>query len=144
MDAALRAHGRFTSELRNLDDDYDVIVVANVLHHMPRSDRLATAIELANRLKVGGKLIVFEHNPLNPIARWVVSHCPFDREAVLLFPGEVMEYLHQAGICIVGRSYITFFPRLLGFCRPIERLLTWCPLGAQYRISGQKSRKGAV
>ena len=35
-------------------------------------------------VKHGGRVVVFEHNPLNPITRFVVSRTPIDRNAIAL------------------------------------------------------------
>lgn len=138
VDATLANCGRFTSDLGRLDSDYDAIVMAAVLHHIPAVKRGDVFRELEGRLRATGKLLVFEHNPLNPVTRWVVDRCPFDRDAVLLKPKEVIAHLRDVGLRFVGRDYIVFFPRLLSRCRPIERSLGWCPLGAQYVITAAK------
>ena len=135
IDSALLQNGRFTAELTSLDSDYDAIVMASVLHHVPVNQRTDIMIELANRLADDGKLFVFEHNPLNPVTRWVVRQCPFDHDAILLKPGEVIKRLHDAGLRYHQCDYIVFFPKFLSSCRPLERFLGWCPLGAQYVIT---------
>jgi hypothetical protein len=38
----------------------------------------------------------------------------------------------------VMQHYCVFFPRLLWRLRPLERYLTWLPLGAQYYVAAQK------
>ena len=144
VDSTLAAAGRFTTDLSRLDHDYDAIVVATVLHHIPVVKRKSIIRELANRLSTNGILLVFEHNPVNPITRWVVNHCPFDRDAVLLKPKEVIAHLYSVGLQLVKQDYIVFFPRPFSLCRPIERFLWWCPLGAQYVIIGKKLSKGTI
>ena len=139
IDSALLQSGRFTAELTSLDRDYDAIIMASVLHHVPVNRRTDIMIELANRLADDGKLIVFEHNPLNPVTRWVVRQCPFDRDAILLRPGEVIVGLRDAGLRYHQCDYIVFFPKLFSSCRPLERFLGWCPLGAQYVITAAKN-----
>ena len=131
IDSALLQHGRFTAEVASLDSDYDAIVMASVLHHVPVNQRTDIMVELANRLSDSGKLIVFEHNPLNPVTRWVVRQCPLDRDAILLMPGEVITRLRDAGLRHNRCDYVVFFPKLFSSCRPLERFLGWCPLGAQ-------------
>ena len=37
-------------------------------------------------LKNDGQLIIFEHNPLNPITRKIVKECEYDEDAILLTP----------------------------------------------------------
>ena len=65
----------------------------DVLHHVRPSDRADLVGELATRLAPGGRLVVFEHNPLNPVTVNAVQACAFDADAVLLFPWEVTRLL---------------------------------------------------
>lgn len=138
IDPALALAGRFTADITRLDNDYEAIVLAAVLHHVPVNQRTTLMRDLADRLSASGKLFVFEHNPLNPATRWAVNQCPFDRDAVLLKPGEVVGRLRAAGLRFVRRDYIVFFPKPFSYFRPIERFLGWCPLGAQYVIIAAK------
>jgi hypothetical protein len=62
-----------------------------VLHHVPPADREALLARVATKLAPGGKLVVFEHNPWNPLTRKVVAECAFDADAVLLPPTEILK-----------------------------------------------------
>jgi 2-polyprenyl-3-methyl-5-hydroxy-6-metoxy-1,4-benzoquinol methylase len=131
----LKNRGLFTSDLGELHRDYDLIVVSSVLHHITPERRQATINDLAARLSCGGRILVIEHNPLNPLTRWVVSHCPFDEDAILLWPREVKRYFSNAGLRTLRREYIVFFPRALARLRRFEPQLAWCPAGAQYALT---------
>jgi SAM-dependent methyltransferase len=133
------AKGKFTSREDELDQAYDLVVVANVMHHVAVEQRRETISDLYSRLAPGGHVVVFEHNPANPLTRWAVHICPFDVGVALLWPGEVRKYFEHAHLRTVRRDYITFFPRWFAWFRPLEPLLSWCPLGAQYVVSGRKS-----
>jgi 2-polyprenyl-3-methyl-5-hydroxy-6-metoxy-1,4-benzoquinol methylase len=135
VDVRLRAAGVFTSDLQELDTNYDLIVLANVMHHVPMDQREGMISDLARRLAAGGILLVIEHNPLNPATRWVVSQCEFDAGAVLLRPREVRGYAAGAGLSHRRLDYLLFFPRVVSILRKFEPALRWCPLGAQYAIS---------
>ena len=124
--------GMFTTDPGELDLDYDLIVVANVLHHVDPDRRPGVVSELRQRLRIAGRLVIFEHNPVNPLTRWVVSRCPFDEGVRLLPAAETTGYLMRAGLGGVRVEYIVFFPRALRSCRRLESKLWWCPLGAQY------------
>jgi SAM-dependent methyltransferase len=137
--AALVGQGTFTSDRGQLARDYNLIVVANVMHHIPPDQRLSTVRELASRLAVGGRLAIFEHNPANPVTRRTVDRCPFDEDAILLTPEETVSYLAQVCLTLVRRDYIVFMPRILAWFRPLEPWLAWLPLGAQYVVLGQRS-----
>jgi SAM-dependent methyltransferase len=134
----LLEQGVFTSDVGHLGGDYQLIVVANVMHHVPLSQRPSTIEKLVERLASGGILAVFEHNPANPVTRWVVEHCPFDSNAVLLPPKETSAYLEQVGLRNITRDYIVFMPHSLAFLRPLEPSLKWLPLGAQYVTVAEK------
>jgi 2-polyprenyl-3-methyl-5-hydroxy-6-metoxy-1,4-benzoquinol methylase len=138
VDADLRSQGIFTSNLSEIGEDYSVIVIANVLHHVKPPERQNLIRDVASRVAVGGKLVIFEHNPLNPLTCWAVSQCPFDGDAVLLHAGETRGYFSVPEFRL-RRDYIVFFPRWLGRLRPFEPFLAWCPLGAQYTVVATKA-----
>lgn len=127
----LQMQGIFTSQLCLIGGEYDVIILANVLHHVRPENRRELIGSVAARLRTGGKLVIFEHNPLNPLTRRAVSQCVFDGDAILLPQRETRSYF-PAQKFRVQRDYIVFFPRLLRWLRPFEPFLTWCPMGAQY------------
>jgi trans-aconitate methyltransferase len=139
IDESLLRQGTFTCRLAELGNDYDLIVVANVMHHIEARHRASVVSDLSGRLSRAGKLAIIEHNPRNPVTRWVVEHCPFDDDAVLLTPAEGEDYLKGAGLDIFRRDYIVFMPRFLAYLRPMERWLRWLPLGAQYALLAGKN-----
>lgn len=139
---ALRACGIFTSVEADLAQRYDLIVMANVLHHVPREERQALISRLTKRMGTNGRLIILEHNPANPLTRWVVKHSSLDRNAVLLSPQEALSYLNGA-FHAIHRQYVMFFPAPLKWLNWLEPHLSWCPLGAQYTVIGQR-RSGSV
>jgi SAM-dependent methyltransferase len=144
IDADLRTHGLFTSNDAELDHDYDVIIVSNVMHHTRLEHRQTVISAVRERLTRTGKLVVFEHNPVNPVTRWVVSHSPVDREAVLLPQQETLTYLRRAGLRLLRRAYIVFFPRPLSWFRFLEPWLAWVPMGAQYAVVAARADVNGV
>ena len=110
---------------------YGAAVLANVLHHVPPPNRPGLMKTIASVLAPGGRLVIFEHNPLNPVTRHAVAICPFDENAVLLYPTEVKRLLRGAELTKISLDYIVFFPHALAAARPIEPGLKWLPLGAQ-------------
>jgi SAM-dependent methyltransferase len=139
VDGIVAAQGTFTSDSSQLARDYDLIVMANVMHHVPPVQRRDVVQELADRLARGGALAIFEHNPANPVTRWVVEHCPFDDDAILLPPAETHAYVNHAGLSLSRRDYIVFFPHSLSVLRSLESWLSWLPLGAQYVMVAEKA-----
>ena len=142
VDSSLLAQGVFTSETEELATAYDTIVLSNVLHHVRPAERPALVRQIQTRLAPGGRLVVFEHNPLNPLTRWAVSHCPFDEGVELLSSGEVRA-LCASVLQEPHTDYIVFFPRWLAWLRPLERFLGWCVAGAQHAtISHRENQPG--
>jgi SAM-dependent methyltransferase len=115
------------------DASFDVCFVICVLHHVPPERRLALLAEMTRVCRPGGLLVVFEHNPLNPLTRKAVRDCEFDRGVKLLTRGAAARLLQACGLSPLGR-YIEFFPRDSGLLRGIESRLGWLPLGAQYAV----------
>jgi len=140
--AEVSARGKFTSLEQELDTDYELIIVANVMHHVPGPDRQKLILGLGKRLGKKGRLAIFEHNPLNPLTRWAVKQCPFDVGVKLLWPSEVRHYCEVAGLKRKTQDYLTFFPRAVAWLRRFEPTLAWCPLGGQYVLMAQKSERG--
>jgi 2-polyprenyl-3-methyl-5-hydroxy-6-metoxy-1,4-benzoquinol methylase len=136
---SLRSHGTFTSDPNALAQAYDVIVLANVLHHVPPKQRHQLIRQTASRLAGGGKLVIFEHNPINPLTRWAVSQCRFDEDAILLPVHETRSYFEPEEFPLVIRDYIVFFPHFLQRLRPLEPSLRWCPFGAQYVVLASRN-----
>lgn len=138
VEPALRSQGVFSPRLADVAQDYGIIILANVLHHVNPKDRRALISEAASHLAPRGKLVIFEHNPLNPLTRWAVAHCPFDEGVELLSAGELRPLL-TAGLEFLRRDYIVFFPKWLSGLRLFERFLNWCPAGAQHVTVARKA-----
>jgi SAM-dependent methyltransferase len=116
---------------------FGLAVMANVLHHVEPDQRQALVGQVARKLLPGsGRLVVFEHNPFNPLTRLVVSRCQFDEGVQLLRPSELGRLLERNGFSNRRLSYIVFFPRPLALFRPAEPYLGWLPLGAQVMAVG--------
>jgi 2-polyprenyl-3-methyl-5-hydroxy-6-metoxy-1,4-benzoquinol methylase len=134
MAAQVAGKAHLTADESALPEKVDAIILANVMHHVPLIERQSLIAALAEKLSPSGRLFIFEHNPANPVTRAAVCRCAFDRDAVLLRPQEVVKYMRQAQLDVLRHDYIVFFPRMLKWLRPMEKLLTWCPLGAQYAV----------
>jgi SAM-dependent methyltransferase len=118
---------------------FDAVVLSSVLHHVETASRGNVYSEALRVLKPGGRIYIFEHNPYNPVTRWVVKHTPIDKNAVLLTPTEVCAGLDIAGARGTRKSYIMFFPPKWASCRRFERLIHWLPCGAQYVVAAEKA-----
>lgn len=132
----LKTQGHFTSDINRLNQDYDLIVIANVLHHIEPVEREGVVARLKQLVKNNGRIIIFEHNPINPLTRKIVRESPLDTGVVLLPFGETLSYLKKAGFKNRKLNYIVFFPQVFSALRWSEPFLSWLPLGAQYAAIG--------
>ncbi|MHA6266105.1 class I SAM-dependent methyltransferase [Aliiroseovarius sp. CAU 1755] len=114
------------------DDQFDLVFTACVFHHIPQNEHVHWFEEIRRVTRPGGKLVVFEHNPRNPLTVHAVNTCPFDVNARLIKTGEMRKTVRQAGWKDVKIDYHIFFPAKLKALRPLEKRLRWCGLGAQY------------
>jgi len=115
---------------------YGVAILANVLHHVPVEERAELMDFVASRLRPGGSLVLWEHNPLNPLTRRAVRDCPFDEGVTLLWPREMRKLQRKAGMKKLRRDWVVFFPATLSKLRFMESRLRLCPLGAQCVVVG--------
>ncbi|HEX4481048.1 MAG TPA: class I SAM-dependent methyltransferase [Rudaea sp.] len=111
---------------------FDVVFAANVFHHVARAELAQWLQRCGEALAPGGRLFVFEHNPRNPVTRWVFERCPFDVGAKMIPPNELIDTARGAGLALAKKRYTLFFPKPLKWLRPLEKMLGWLPLGAQY------------
>src|SRR5438445_6243916 len=79
------------------DGVFETVVLSGVLHHVEPSARVALLATVKEKLVPGGTVVVFEHNPLNPLTRRAVALCAFDDDAILLWPRELRRALQAAG-----------------------------------------------
>ena len=120
---------------------FEAVIVAGVLHHVPPKERASLVAALRDKLAPGGRLVVFEHNPLNPLTRRAVNACAFDDDAILLWPWEAKSLVANGGFVDTRLEYIVFFPRALAALRPLEPRLAWLWLGAQVMVVGARADK---
>jgi 2-polyprenyl-3-methyl-5-hydroxy-6-metoxy-1,4-benzoquinol methylase len=113
---------------------FDIIIAANVFHHIKPSDRAGKLLQLKEMIKPGGNIAVFEHNPFNPLTRHIVRTCLFDREAELISLRKFVGLARKSRLRIRLNRYIVFFPRSLSSFQRLEPFLGLLPLGAQYML----------
>lgn len=118
------------------DDQFDAAMTICVMHHVPPERWPAFAAEMKRVVRPGGLAVVFEHNPLNPLTRRVVSNCDFDEDAVLLRRGETRKLLGDAGFASVKSRAILSVPSFGRISRGIDLALGHLGLGAQYFVKG--------
>ena len=116
------------------DSSVDGAFACCVFHHIPSEAHAATLRELRRVLKPGAPLMVYEHNPFNPLTVRAVRTCPLDENAVLIRAREMVQLCRNAGYTTVKIDYRVYFPASLRALRPLEDRLRWLPLGAQYYV----------
>ena len=122
------------------NDTFDVIFIACVMHHIDSSNHKKIMRECRRVLKKGGKLVIFEHNPYNPLTIKTVNDCPFDEDAVLMSSKYLKKLVAYIGFKRVKVKYTIFVPRigLLEKLVFIEKYLYGLPIGGQYYICAEK------
>lgn len=120
------------------EDRFGLALVACVFHHVDPAGHVGALAELRRVLAPGGWLVVYEHNPFNPLTVRAVRNCPFDANARLIRCATLQQRMRAAGLRQVRGRYRVFFPRALRALRGLEPLLWWLPLGAQYCVVGRK------
>ena len=121
------------------DGTFDAGLASCVFHHIPHDEHVALLGEICRVLGPGGRLFVFEHNPLNPLTRHAVNTCEFDEHAKLVRAPTMRRRIRDAGFAEAAIRYRIFFPHALRGMRPLEAKMTWLPLGAQYYVVARKS-----
>lgn len=122
------------------DASFDTVFSACVFHHIPHREHIHWLGELARITRPGGLLVVFEHNPLNPLTVHAVNTCPFDENAHLIRARQLARRFRAAGWAEPRVRYHLFFPRVLAALRPLEPLLSVVPFGGQYSVHAIKRR----
>ena len=120
------------------DASFDIAFAACVFHHIDHAEHVALLKEFRRILVPNGIAFVFEHNPYNPLTVHVVNTCPFDKNARLIAAAAMRKCINVAGFSKAQIRYRLFFPRVLRALRPLEKWMTWFPLGAQYYVLALK------
>jgi SAM-dependent methyltransferase len=140
---AAEKHGAADVQFMHLDDwqpvpTADLVFCNGVFHHIPPARRRGTVERIFGALRPGGLFALWENNPYNPGTRLVMSRIPFDRDAIMVWPGEANRLLQSAGFTVVKTDFQFIFPRMLKGLRFMEPWLSRLPLGAQYQVLGRK------
>jgi ubiquinone/menaquinone biosynthesis C-methylase UbiE len=120
------------------DRSFDIVFATCVFHHIPHAEHIALLGEIRRVLCDGGVIVIFEHNPNNPLTVRAVNTCPFDENAVLIRSSALRRRLKRVGFDSPKTKYRIFFPAFAKALRPLESWMTWIPLGAQYYVVASK------
>jgi SAM-dependent methyltransferase len=119
------------------DGAFDLTFTICALHHVEPLDRPSYMQELARVTRAGGLVVVFEHNPVNPLTRLVVRRCAFDEGVVLAGRRRVSRLARAAGLTVEEVRYILLFPWKRAPFPQLERRLARLPAGAQYFLAAR-------
>ena len=132
-------HHSADDQLPFVNGSFDAVFAMCVWHHVPRNQWTSFLAELSRVLVPKGLLLVYEHNPWNPLTRLVVSRCAFDEDAVLLSPFQAARKVRQGGFGKISTDYLLFLPFKSGIIRRWEAaMFRKIPLGAQYALCGTR------
>jgi SAM-dependent methyltransferase len=119
------------------DDAVDVTFAANVVQVVPNEQRAQFVSELARVTRPGGLVVVFEHNPYNPLTQIVVRRFELRDEVRMLRPNRTKRLLRENGLAEVDFGFILLFPSRRRRLLAVERGLRRLPLAAQYYVAGR-------
>ncbi|MDR5835831.1 class I SAM-dependent methyltransferase [Caballeronia sp. LZ034LL] len=114
--------------------EFDLAYAMCVFHHIDHAEHVSLLRELHRVVGARGTLVIFEHNPYNPLTVRAVNTCEFDVNARLITASKMQRACRDAGFTDVQVRYRIFFPHALAALRPLEKYLTHVPLGAQYAV----------
>ena len=145
-ESIIKAQSRFSdsSIFHNLHSEkwkntkYDLIFSAGVFHHIPHDEHKKILKELSDLLNPNGKLVIWEHNPFNPVTRKIVNDCVFDQDAILIYPSRMKKNMQEIPLANIQVIYTTFFPKIFSSLNVLDPYLDWLPLGGQFITHGEK------
>lgn len=121
------------------DSTFDAIYAFCIYHHIPDDDHVRHLRELTRVVKPGGQVMVFEHNPYNPVTARIFARAPIDQGCHMIDPARLRGTFRAAGLGDLEQGYFLFVPeplhKMFGF---VEPALSWLPLGGQYFVAGRK------
>lgn len=120
------------------NDSFDMAMAICVFHHVPPAQWQGVAQEMIRVVRDGGLILVIEHNPYNPVTRYIVNNCPIDDDAVLLSPSQLRALFDVPGAQDALTRSILNVPPATRLLRSIDQLLGGLRLGAQYYLTATK------
>ena len=125
------------------DNTFDAVYAFCIYHHIPVTEHVTHLRELKRVVRTGGQVMVFEHNPYNPVTARIFSRAPIDRGCEMIKPAALRQTFLDAGFgSEIDHGYLLFVPEPLHkMFGGIEPALAWLPLGGQYFVAGKKAAR---
>ena len=119
-----------------LKKTFDLVFAANVFHHVPREEHKAVLAYIGAHMDYNSLLFIFDFNPFNPASRAVFNKFDraVDRNANLIYPHYLKKQMKECHFQILLRSFTVFFPKPMEVLIPLEKYMTWIPMGAHYYL----------
>lgn len=122
--------------------EFDLAFCNGVFHHIAPEERGSCLQWIFDHLQPGGFFAFWENNPWNPGTHLVMRRIEFDKDAIMISPSAARRLLRRCGFRTLRCESLFYFPRFLGFLRPLEKGLHRLPLGAQYQLLCRKPVPG--
>lgn len=119
------------------DSSFDVVVAAEIFHHIPFKEHDYYVREMMRVLKPNGLLVLFELNPLNLMTVYRFKRNPLEGGMHMLFPWSAKKLLKQYGK-IITLNFYSFFPHWLRKLYFLEQYMIKIPVGTLYAVVVQK------
>jgi len=127
------------TQLAFANDTFDLAFAVCVLHHVEPTQWGQFLTEMRRVVRPGGLLVIFEHNPYNPLTLLAVDRCAFDLGAHLLSLARLRQEAKKVGLLDFQSRFLLFTPWEHRWVQRVEKKLGWLPLGAQYGWSARKA-----
>jgi ubiquinone/menaquinone biosynthesis C-methylase UbiE len=120
------------------DGSFDMAMAICVFHHIPPAQWQQVAAEMLRVVKTNGLVLIIEHNPFNPVTRYIVNSCSFDADAVLLSPRRLRKLFAVPNAQDIATRSILNIPPKSESLRKLDMSLGILPIGAQYYLTATK------
>jgi SAM-dependent methyltransferase len=119
------------------DDGFDLVFAVCVVQVIPLAERPQFVAELARVARPDGLVVVFEHNPYNPLTRLAVRRCEFGEDARMLALSQAMHLLGESDLDPIDAGFLLLLPSRRKRVLALERALRRLPFGAQYYVAAR-------
>jgi len=127
------------------DETFDAVYAFCIYHHIPDEDHVRHLTELRRVVRTGGEVMIFEHNPYNPVTARIFKRAPIDQGCHMIAPPRLRSLFNSAKFHDLSSGFLLFVPEpLYKVFGALESALSWLPLGGQYFVAGRKTATPAT